>query len=157
MTDLTPENLTSIVATLSTLSTLHRAGAMETSNESTIAGRNILIAAFVVGGSTLMLKQSIDGISNELWDLMHSNDDRLNQLHNTLLEFVRAFAQNVRLSDSNAEALLMRLNGIAEQLGDAVPELAGAIESVGTNIGAGIALAFEHALKTVANENTDNP
>lgn len=154
MTDLTPKNLAGIVATLSTL---HRAGAMESSNESTIAGQNIITAAFVVGGSSLLLKQSIDGMSNELRDLMHSNDERLNQLHNTLLEFVRAVEQGVRLSDSNAEAFLMRLNGIAEQLGDAVPELAGAIECVGTDIGAGIALAFEHALKTVTDENTDNP
>lgn len=144
MTDLTPEKLEYIVKALATL---RRAASLEVDGESTIAGQQMLAAAFVVGGSNLMLMQSVREITNELRELMHSNDDRLNQLHNALLDFVRAIEQGVRLSDSNAEALLMRLNGIAEQLGDAVPELAGAIESVGTDIGAGLAEGLKVACK----------
>jgi len=69
MIDLTPEKLESIVKALATL---RRAAALEVDSESTIAGRQMLAAAFVVGGSNLMLMQSVREITNELRDLMHS-------------------------------------------------------------------------------------
>lgn len=144
MSALNPEKLANIVTVLSTL---HRAGALEASDESTIAGRNVMAAAFVVGGSILMHKRAVEDISNELRDLMQSNDSRLNELHNALLDLIRSIEHGVRLLDSNAEAFQMKLSVIAEQLGDAVPELAGAIEGVGTDIGAGLAEGLQAACK----------
>lgn len=144
MKGFSPEKLENIITTLSTL---YRAGAMEASGESTIAGRNIITAAYIMGGSNLLLEKALVRIADDLRDFMQSNDGRLNQLHNALLGLVQCIEQGVRLSDSNAEALLMRLNGFAEQLGDAGPELTGAIESMGNDIGAGLAEGLQVACK----------
>lgn len=136
MSALNPNELASIVTALSTL---HRAGALEASDESTIAGRNIMTASFVIGGAILMHKQAVDDNSNELRDLMHSNDSRLNQLHNAHLDLIRSIEHGVRLSDINAEALLMQLSVIAGHLGEVVPELGGAIAGGCADLGAGLA------------------
>ena len=152
MNALTPETLAAISKALSTL---HRAARLEV-NTNDDRAQNAVEASYVVGGAILMLAHAVDGQANEWRDFMHSIDGRLNQFHNAMLDMTRAVKHGVRLNDSEREALRLAVQSELAAIRDEVAEIPGAISEAGTDIGAGIALALEQALKTFPDDHTHN-
>lgn len=152
MNRITPDSLAAIT---DALRTLHRAARLEVNLEDDRT-QATLEASFVVGGAILMLAHASDGQANEWRNFMYSIDGRLNQLHNAMLDMTQVLGHGVRVSDSEAETLRLVVQTGLAAIRDEIAEIPGAISENGTDIGAGIALALEQALKNFPDDNTYN-